>query len=131
MEKIQSTMSTMSTLKIGYRLIDSPVKYNITYLNDSLKYQAPSDKSAKLFVVVKGKKGPSEIKLTISVDNSGAGNACFNYALKVATTFDNIVINNPQYTLTDDTLITNYQNHVLNNSNYKIYWFEAIKDNSN
>ncbi len=33
-------MSTTSTLKIGYHLIDSPFKYNLTYFNDSLKYQA-------------------------------------------------------------------------------------------
>ncbi len=36
-------MSTMSNLKIGYCLIDSPFKYNLTYLNDSLKYQAPNN----------------------------------------------------------------------------------------
>ncbi len=77
------------------------------------------------------KKGPSEIKLTIPVDDGGAGNICFDYALEVVTAFDNIITNNPQYTFTDDTLITNYQNHVLNNADYKIYWSEAIKDNSN
>ncbi len=56
--------------------------------------------------------------------------ACFDYALEVATAFDSIVTNNPQCTLTDDTLITNYQNHVLHNVDYKIYWSKAIKDNS-
>ncbi len=70
-------------------------------------------------------------KLTIPVDYSGAGNTSFDYALEVATTFDNIVTNNTQYSLTDDPLITNFQNHVLNNADYKIYWSEAIKDNSN
>ncbi len=108
-------MSTMSTLKIGYCLIESPFKYNLTYLNDSLKYQLPTDKSINFYGVVKGKKGPCEIKLTILIDDSGEGDASFDYALKVATAFDNIVTNNPQYSLTDDTLITNYQNHVLNN----------------
>ncbi len=48
-------MSTMSTLKIGYYLIESPFKYNLTYLNDSLKYQAPSDKSASFYGVAEGK----------------------------------------------------------------------------
>ncbi len=44
-----STMSTMSTLKIVYHLIDSPFKYNLTYLNDSLKYQPPNDKSVSFY----------------------------------------------------------------------------------
>ncbi len=51
-----STMSTMSTLKIGYGLIDSPFKYNLTYLNDSLKYQPPNDKSVSFYGDIEGKK---------------------------------------------------------------------------
>ncbi len=74
------------------------------------------------------KKGPSKIKVTIPIDDGGAGDTNLNYALEVATAFDNIVTNNPQYSVTDDTLITNYQNHVLNNADYKIYWSKAIKD---
>ncbi len=123
-------MSTMSTLKINYRLINSPFKYNLTYLNDSLKYQPPSDKSVSFYGVVNRRKGPSKIKLTIPVNDGGAGDASFDYALEVATAFDNIVANNPQYSLTNDTLIINYQNHVLNNVDYKIYWSTAINDNN-
>ncbi len=118
-------------MKIGYCLIKSPFKYRVSYLNDSLKYQTPSDKSVSFYGFVNGKKGPSEIKITIPVDDSGAGKANFDWALEVANAFDNIVTNNPQYTLTDDTLITNYQNHVLNNADYKTYWANSIKDNKN
>ncbi len=58
--------------------------------------------------LLKGKKGPSEIKLKIPVNDGGAGDTCFDYALKVTPAFDNIVTNNPQYTLTDDILTANY-----------------------
>ncbi len=67
----------------------------------------------------------------ISINNGQAGKACFDFALEVATSFDNIVTNNPQYTLTDDTLITNYYNHVLNNAKYQTYWNKAINTNPN
>ncbi len=121
----------MSTMNINYHLIESPFKYHLSYLNDSLKYQASSDKSVSFYGIVKGsnKKGPGEIKIMIPIDDCGAGKACFDRALKVANAFNNMVTNNPSYTLTDTTLITNYQNHVMNNADYKVYWTEAVKDN--
>ncbi len=66
----------------------------------------------------------------IPVDNSGAGDACFNFALEVTNAFNNIVTNNPQYVFTDDTLITNYQTNVLKNADYSTYWDYAIADNN-
>ncbi len=96
-------------MKIGYRLIDSPFKYHISYLIDSLNYKIPAHKSISFHGIVVGstKKNPIEIYITIPVNDSGAGEACFNFALKVANSFDNIITNNPQYVFTDDTLITN------------------------
>ncbi len=82
-----------------------------------------------LSLFIEGKKGPSEIKIMIPGNNSQTGKTCFDHALEVAPSFDNIVTNNPQYTHTDDTLITNYQNHVLSNTNYQTYWIEAINTN--
>ncbi len=92
----------MTTMKIGYCLIESPFTYHLSYLNDSLNFKILDHKSVSFYGIVSGKKGPGEIKITIPVDNGQAGKACFDFALEVATSFDNIVTNNPQYTLTDD-----------------------------
>ncbi len=118
----------MSNLNIwiGYRLIKSPSQYNTSYLNDD--YKTPTPKSVSFYGLVEGKKTPGEIKITIPVNDGGAGLANFYWALEVATAFDNIVTNNPQYTLADATLISNYQNHVLDNADYQIYWTQAVAD---
>ncbi len=74
-------------------------------------------------------KTPGEIKLSIPINDSGAGDTSFNFALKVANGFDNIITNNNQHILTDKTLIVTYQNHVLNNANYSTYWEYALNNN--
>ncbi len=47
-----------------------------------------------------------------SINDSGAGDASFNYTLKVANVFDVIVTDNKQHILSVDTLIVTYQIHV-------------------
>ncbi len=128
MEKIQSTVLTM---KIGYCLIDSPFQYHLSYLNDNLNYKPPNHKPISNYGtgVWAMSKNPCEIKLSIPVNDGGAGDACFDCALKVVNVFDNIVTNNKQHVLTDKTLIVTYQNHVLNNANYSTYWEYALNNN--
>ncbi len=120
-------------MKIGYCLINSPFKYPLSYLNDILNYKTPSHKSIIFYgiVVVSTKKNPSEINITIPVDDGLAGKACFNFALEVANAFDNMFTNNPQYIFTDDALITNYQNHNLKNADYSTNWDYAVNNNKN
>ncbi len=118
-------MSNMN-IRIGYRLIKSPFQYNVSYLNND--YKPPTDKSVSFYGLVEGKKNPGEIKIMIPVNDSGAGQGNFDQALEVATAFNNIVTNNPQYILSDSTLISNYQNHVLNNADYQTYWTLAVAD---
>ncbi len=78
--------------------------------------------------LLEGKKTHGEIKITIPIDDSGAGDGKFDRALKVANAFNNIVTNNPQYTISNATLISNYQNHVLNNADYQTHWTQAVAD---
>ena len=113
-------------IRIGYRLIKSPFQYNVTYLNHD--YKIPPSKSVSFYGLVEGKKTPDEIKIMIPVNDGGASPANLDGALEVATAFDNIVTNNPQYTITDATLISNYQNHVLNNADYQTHWTQAVED---
>ncbi len=121
-------MSKQLNTRIGYRLIKPPpFQYNVSYLNDD--YKPPHDKSVSFYGLLQGKKAPGEIKFTIPVDDGGApAGAKFDRALEVANAFDNIVTNNPQYTITDATLISNYQNHVLNNADYQTFWTQAVED---
>ncbi len=115
MKKIQSTILT---IKIGYCLIDSPFKYHLCYLSDNLYYKPPKHKPISIYGTVVGatSKTPCEIKISIPINDGGAGDASFDFTLEVANVFDNIVTNNKQHVLTDKTLIVTYQNHVLNGS---------------
>ncbi len=128
MEKIQSIVLTM---KIGYRFIDSPFNYHLSYLNDNLNYKPPNHKPIIIYGTLTGaaSKIPSEINVSIPVDGSGTGDASFDSSLKVANVFDNKVTNNKQHILTDKTLIVTYQSHVLNNANYSTYWNYDLNDN--
>ncbi len=69
--------------------IDSPFKYHIIYLNDSLNYKIPAHKSIGFYWIAVGltKKNPSEIIITIPVNDGGAGKECFDFALKVTNAF--------------------------------------------
>ncbi len=97
-------------MKIGYCLINSPFKYHLSYLNDNLNYKPPNHKPISIYgtVVRTTSKTPSEIKLSIPVDDGGTGDASFDFALEVANVFDNIVTNNNQHVLTNKTLIVTY-----------------------
>ncbi len=72
---------------------------------------------------------PREFKTSIPADDGGAGDKSFDFALEVANVFDDIVTYINQHVLTDKTLITTYQNHVLNNANYSTYWEYALSNN--
>ncbi len=39
----------MTTMKIGYCLIKSPFTYHLSYLNDSLNFKIPDDKSVTFY----------------------------------------------------------------------------------
>ncbi len=111
-------------MKISYCLIDSPFKYHLSYLNDNLNYKPPNHKPIRIYgtVIETMSKTPREIKISIPIDDCGTGEASFNFDLKVANVFDNIVTNNNQHILTYESLIVTYQNHVLHNANYSTYW---------
>ncbi len=89
-------------MKIGYRLINSPFKYHLSYLNDNLNYNPPSHKSISIYGTVVGamSKTPCEFKTSIPVDDGGAGEASFNFSFKVTNAFDTIVTSNNQHVLT-------------------------------
>ncbi len=59
-------------------------------------------------------KSTWETKLFIPYDNGGAGG--FDYTLKVANVFDDIIINNNLYNFSVEQLFSTYQNHVLCNA---------------
>ncbi len=111
-------------MKIGYHFINSPFKYHLSYLNDNLNYNPPNHNSISIYGTVIGasSKTPCEFKTSIHVDSGGAGEASFDFTLEVANAFDNIVTNNNRHVSTDETLISTYQNHILNNTNYSTYW---------
>ncbi len=75
-------------MKIGYRLLDSPFKYHLSYLNDNLYYIPPNHATISLFgtLINQTSKTPPDIKLPIPVDNGEKGG--FDFTLKVANVFD-------------------------------------------
>ncbi len=125
MEKIQSTTVTM---KMGYCLIASPFKSNASYLNSNLDYKPPDHKSVTLFGTLAGAARNStwELKLSVPVDNSGAGG--FNYTLKVANVFDDIIIFNKLYIILVEQLFSTYKNHALCNTEFHTFWTQATHE---
>ncbi len=101
-------------MKTGYCLIDCPFKYHLSYLTDNLNYKPPNHKPISIYgtVVRATSKTPHEIKISIPLNDGGAGDASFDFALEVANVFDNIVANSNQHILTEKTSIITYQNHV-------------------
>ena len=91
-KKIQSTTLTM---KISYRLIDSPFKYNVSYLNDNLDYTPLSHTAITIYGTLaaaanRTTRETRQINLSVPVDDGGAGG--FDYTLEVANMFDDIVL---------------------------------------
>ncbi len=97
MEKIQSTISTM---KIGYHLIDCPFKYHLSYLNDNLDYSPPDHISITLFCLSYKQDLPWYQTFIHHLGGQGG----FDYTLKVANVFDNVITNNNTATFTVEQL---------------------------
>ncbi len=113
-------------MNISYRLINSPFKYNVSYLNGNLDYKPPNHKSVTLFGTLTGAASKSTWELKCSVPVNGSRARGFDYTLKVANIFDNIVINNKLYIISIEPLT--YKNHVLCNTNYRTYWTQATNE---
>ncbi len=94
-------------------------KYHVSYLNGNLDYTSPPITNqltfyeilSELWVSPLGK--PNFLSPTTMV-NGGAGG--FDYTLKVANVFDDIIINNNLYNFSVEQLFSTYQNHVLCNA---------------
>ncbi len=84
-------------MKISYCLIDLPFKYNVSYLNGNLDYNPPDNKLITLFDTLAQAASKSTWELRLSFPINDGGTCGFNYTLKVANIFDNIVINNKLY----------------------------------
>ncbi len=67
-----------------------------------------------------------DIKLYIPINNSGKGG--FDYTLKVANVFDNVVTNNKISTFAMEQLDHTYHNQVLHYADFQTYWPHAIKE---
>ncbi len=113
-------------MNISYCLINSPFKNNIIYLNGNLDYKPPNHKSVTLFGTLTGAASKSTWELKCSVPVNGSRARGFDYTLKVANIFDNIVINNKLYIISIEPLT--YKNHVLCNTNYRTYWTQATNE---
>lgn len=104
-------------MKIGYYLINSPLKYKVSYLNGNLDYTPCDHKLVTLF-------DGHEIKLSVPVDDGSARG--FDYNLKVTNIIDKIVLNNNIYNISVKQLYSTYQNHVLHNASYWSFWTQAM-----
>ncbi len=113
-------------MKIGYCLILSPFQYGVSYLNDNLNCIPPNHKLINLFGTVTRvvSKSTCKIKLSISIDNSGAGG--FDYTLQVANKFDSLDININLYNISFEQMCLMYQNNVFYNYIYKSFWSCAL-----
>lgn len=107
----------------------SSFKYHISYLNHILDYTPPDHKAISILgthtaVANRITCKTHEIKLSVSIDNSGARG--FNYTLKVANIFEDIVLNNNLYNVAVQQLCDTHQNHVLCNATYQASWNQAM-----
>ncbi len=103
-------------------------KYHISFLNDNLDYTPPDNKLVTLFgtLIRAMSRSPWEIKLSIPVDDGGAGG--FKYTLEVTNVFDDIITKNKTCVFFTDQLCSTYQNHVLHNADCRTQAMEEMED---